>query len=154
MSMNDWMIKSVVYDIRVYWFNDVTVLVYQWLNPWMKNKDLLCFSTSGFTRPYSSTEVEIIERCMIRLFVRPLFPLLIIRRNVCLPIIVFVYSYICSGTTFYSRNSFICKEQIEELDRLFLTFYQKRCLTDNSIGPQIKLFLCIIIGFRSFWIRW
>ena len=56
----EWMnAMLILYDRRFSWFSNVNVLVYQKLNPLMKIKDPLCFSTSGFTRPYSSTGVKL-----------------------------------------------------------------------------------------------
>ena len=54
---------------------------------------------------------------------------------------------------FIPSNSFICKEHIEEYNRLFFTYYQKRCLTDSSIGPQIKTVSLYSICFSSLFIE-
>ena len=52
-------VMLILYDRRVSQFSNVNVSVYQQLNLLMKNKDPLCFSTSGFTRLYSNTGVEL-----------------------------------------------------------------------------------------------
>ena len=60
------MIKSLVYDIKSLLVNDVTVSL-SVIESMNEKKRPVVFFHIWVTRPYSSTKVEIIEMCMMRL---------------------------------------------------------------------------------------
>ena len=81
----------------------------------MKNKDPLCFSTSGFTRPYSSTGVKLKKDGMMRLQNNRLFLYLSSEEIfVLLTVACVIDKIIPLYSILLSVILFICKEQIGE----------------------------------------